>query len=99
VGLSIVTEVLVVATRARFCELIADFELPLSLVTSLALGPALPILLAAIVVVTVANEFIPHSSFISNAWNGSVVCLALACLALYLAGVFAPLMTLVRGLS
>ena len=98
-GLSFITAVLVVATRARFRDLIADFDLPLSFVTSFALSPAIPILLAVILIVTVANELIPHSSSISNAWNGIVVCLALGCLAIYLAGVFAPLMTILRGLS
>ena len=99
IGLAILVEGIIVGTRGRFAELISDLDIRLSPVTPFALGPVLPILLATAVALTVAKELNPRFRSIADAWNGSVVCLALACLALYLIGVFAPLMTLIKSLS
>jgi uncharacterized membrane protein len=99
IGLAICVATVIVATRSRFHQMYAEFEIPVSPVTSFALGPVFPIVLAVIVTVTVAKEWIPQFGSIANVWNGSVVCLALASLAVYVVGVFAPLMTMIESLS
>jgi hypothetical protein len=99
IGLAIFDTTVIVATRSRFHQLFAEFEIPESPVTSLALGPVFPIVLAVIVTVTVAKEWIPQFGSIANVWNRSVVCLALTSLVVYVLGVFAPLMKLIESLS
>src|SRR5688572_17993145 len=98
-GLAIFAAVIMVATRTRFRLMTAEFELPLSPMTSFVLGPVLPILLAVVVVATIPMEFIPQFRRIANLWNAGVFALASGCLGLYAVGVFLPLMTLIKGLS
>jgi hypothetical protein len=99
IGLASLVAAIVAASRGRFRELIAEFDIPLSMLTSFAVGPVLPVFLATIVVITVAKEFMPLRGSVVNLWNGCAICLAAAGLAIYLAGVFAPLLTLIKSLS
>jgi hypothetical protein len=99
VSATIGVTLLMVATRARFEQMISEFELPLSPVTSFALGPVLPIMLGFIGVVTIAKEFLRPLKPFANVWNGSVLCFAIGCLGIYTVGIFQPLMALVKGLS
>lgn len=50
-------------------------------------------------VLTCAKEFFGRSDAVANVWNGVVIGLVLACFAIYLAGVFAPLLHLLDALS
>jgi uncharacterized BrkB/YihY/UPF0761 family membrane protein len=98
-GLGVLVLALIVATRGRFQQLIADFEIPASLVTSVALSPVLPSILAVILAATAAKEWLPRFRSLADVWNGSVLCLALASAVVYVVGVFSPLMQLIEGLS
>jgi hypothetical protein len=90
---------LMISTRGRFRALLAELELPVSSLTSFALGPLLPILLVAVVALTVAKGFMPRLGPAANFWNGCAICLALAAIVVYLAAVFSPLMMLIESLS
>jgi hypothetical protein len=99
IGLAIFGAAVIFATGPRFRELLAEFELPLSILTLFVLGPVLPSLLALIATATLAKEFIPGLAPIANVWNGIVLCVAIGCLALYVAGLLIPLMSLLNALA
>jgi uncharacterized BrkB/YihY/UPF0761 family membrane protein len=99
IGLGVLVLALIVATRGRFQQLIAEFEIALPFVTLVALSPLLPAILAVIVAVTVAKECWPRRRSLADVWNGSVLCLALFSAAVYVVGIFSPLMKLIEGLS
>jgi hypothetical protein len=99
IGLLSFVAALMISTRGRFRELLAELEFPPSSLTSFALAPLSPILLGAVAALTVAKEFVPRLAPAANFWNGCAICLALAALAVYLAAVFAPLMMLIESLS
>jgi len=99
IGVGAFVAVLVVATRTRFRHMIDEFEISVSLWTSLSLSPVLPLVLVVISVVTFAKEWIPRIGTVANIWNLVVLCMALAALGVYLGGLFAPLLTLIDDLS
>jgi hypothetical protein len=86
-------------SRGQFGRLLVEFELPISPMTSWALGLVLPIVLALVVSATVAIELVAKRATTRNAWNATAICLALACLAAYIIGVALPLIQLIQGLS
>jgi len=89
----------VAVTRSRFVELFTEFEVDLPSLTLIVLNPAFPIGLAVLVALTIIKELIPSLGPIANVWNGGLILLTLVALALYLFGVFAPLMSLIEALS
>lgn len=99
VGFVIFAAALIAVTRPRFQEWIQGFEIPLSVITSIALAPGFPILLGLVAMMTLAKECIRPLSEIANGWNVIVIGLAIACLTLYLVGLCLPLFTILRGLS
>jgi hypothetical protein len=90
---------IIMVTRGRFEQLIAEFEIPASMVTSFALGPVLPAILALTAALTIAKECLERFKPIANVWNGSVVFVSIACLSIYAMGIFNPLMSLITSLS
>ncbi len=99
VGLTCLITGFVAGTRGRFAAMIADFDLKFPTLTTAVLSPVLPILLGALLALAVSRALLARTDASSNTWNAVIVCLALSCLAVYVAGVFLPLMQLMSALS
>lgn len=98
-GLGLVVVAFIGASRARFRHLIEEFEIAPPLLTSFALGAALPVLLGLLLVATAAKECVPGQARMKNLWHAIVIGVTLAFLAVYIAGVFSPVMMLIESLS
>lgn len=98
-SLAVFAEAAVLTTRARFAQFFADMEVESSPMTRIALGPAIPLFLAAVIVVMIANEVLASSSKKRDLGNAAVTFLAAACVAIYVVGTFAPLLSIIEGLS
>lgn len=99
IGLCIFVELFVLATRGRIGEIVTDFELELPPISVVAIGWILPILLAVLILVAIAKEFIPAPPQVVNRINGVIALIGLGCFAIYLFGTVMPLFSLVVGLS
>ncbi len=99
IGLCVVGLLAILATRARFMSLFDEMGIELSLISRLAIGPLLPLLLFVLAVSGIAKELIPVPRTIRNWWNFLLLLAGLIATATYVAGMFSPLMLLLEGLS
>jgi hypothetical protein len=99
IGLCALVELVVLATRHRFERIYRDFGLDLSSISGFAVGPALPLLLAIIIVTAAAKEFVPDLRRVANAWNVAVLLSAVVLFVLYVVGVFSAVESLIGDLS
>jgi hypothetical protein len=89
----------IVGTRVRMIRMIEEFEVQFSAATSFALSWVLPACLFLTLGITVAVELLVRQRTIQNAWNSIALGVALACIAVYVAGVALPLLELIKALS
>lgn len=99
IGVCVVAEVAIVASRHRFTRFIEEFELAVSLVTQFALGPVLPILLANVIVAAIVKELAPVSHLLRDRCNLFILVLGAGSIGTYVIGIFAPLVNLIDSLS
>jgi len=99
IGLCLVCESFMLATRGRLLEIAADFELELPFISMFAVSWVLPILLAAVTLLAVMIEFIPVRPHVADLCNAIIFVVALLVLSVYVVGIFSPLMSLMIGLS
>jgi len=99
IGLCVLVELLLLATRGRFEMLFTEFELDLSSVTQLAIGWILPTLLATVILMAIIKEFVLSHRQMRDRLNWIVLLAGASCLAVYLAGICGPMLTLVQALS
>jgi len=99
IGLCVLVEGAVVVSRQRFSRLIDEFEMNVSVITRFAIGPVLPTLLATLILVAVVKEFVSGFRRALDKCNFVILLVGAGCLAIYVFGVFAPLMSLIDSLS
>jgi hypothetical protein len=99
IGLCVFAAMAIVASRGKFSRMIDEFAIDVSVVTEFALGPLLPAMLVVISLATIAKEFVPAFRAGRDAGNFVVLLLGAIALAIYVVGIFSPLLTLIAGLS
>jgi hypothetical protein len=99
IGLCVLAEGAILVSRLRFSRLIDEFEMNVSVITRFAIGPVLPALLAIVILVAIGKEFVPGTRPALDACNLVILLVGAVCLAIYVVGVFAPLMSLIDSLS
>lgn len=70
-----------------------------SVVTQFAIGPILPLVLAVIIVAAIIKELVPAFRLWLDRCNLAILLLGVVSLGTYIAGVFAPLLSLIESLS
>lgn len=91
--------VAILATRQRFNHLFDDFALQRSRLTSLATGPFLPGVLGWFVGAAIVVDWLVPGTARQGRWNTVAFFGVVACLAVYVVGVFLPINELIRNLS
>lgn len=99
IGLCVTVELFVLSTRSNFGNIATDFEIELPVISTVALSWVLPTFLAAVILIAVIKEFIPALRQVADGCNGIILLIGLAGLAIYVAGVFMPLFSIITGLS
>lgn len=99
IGFCIVAEGAIVSSRHRFSRFIEEFEMDVSVVTQFAIGPILPLVLAVIIVAAIIKELVPAFRLWLDRCNLAILLLGVVSLGTYIAGVFAPLLSLIESLS
>lgn len=99
IGLVTFSTVAIATSRGEFQRLFAEFDLPLSALTSALLSPVFSLAMVVIAVLTIAKEFVPRANSIANIWNAVVIGVAITSLVMFMIAVFAPLTKLIESLS
>lgn len=99
IGLSVLAEGAILASRHRFVAIFEEFEMDIPVIARFAIGPVLPLLLGAVILTGSIKELIPALRPAVDKWNLAILLFGLGCLAIYVVSIFAPLMTLITGLS
>ena len=99
VGLCVLVEGAILVSRHVLSRAIDDFQVSVSVITRAALSPLFPMLLAIVVVAGICKEFVPGSRSASDKCNLVILLIGLSCLAIYVVGIFVPLMSLIGSLS
>ncbi len=99
IGFCVSATSVIFASSSRFSQMIEEFEVDVSVVTWFAVGPVLPVLFAIVVLAVVVKEFVPGLGAVRDWCNGFVLLFGACALATYLIGIFAPLMSLLDGLT
>ena len=92
-------EIIVVMVRGALLPISVDFDLHLSMVSKLAFGLWLPVMLACVIFATLAKQFVPRLSEIGNTWNLVAFWVAIAAAALSLVGGALAGVSLMQSLS
>ncbi len=99
IGFCVSATSVIFASSSRFSQMIEEFEVDVSVVTWFAVGPVLPVLFAIVVLAVVVKEFVPGLGAVRDWCNCFVLLFGASALATYLIGIFAPLMSLLEGLT
>jgi len=99
IGLCILVEGAILASRQRFSRFVDEFEIDVAVVTRFAIGPIFPALLAIVILAAIFKEFVPGLRPALDLCNLAILLIGAFCFAIYVVGVFAPLMSLLESLS
>lgn len=99
IGLCMFAAVAILATRTRFSQMLTEFGLEVSVITRFAIGPILPTFLAVVTLAAVAKEFVPPFRSSRDRCNVVVLLVGASAAAVYVVGIFEPLLSLIEGLS
>ena len=99
IGLCVLLEGAILASRQRFSRFVDEFEIDVAVVTRFAIGPIFPALLAAVIFSAIFKEFVPGLRPALDLCNLAILLIGAICFAIYVVGVFAPLMSLIEPLS
>lgn len=99
IGLCVLVEGAILASRQRFSRFVDEFEIDAAVVTRFVIGPIFPALLAAVIFSAIFKEFVPGLRPALDLCNLAILLIGATCFAIYVIGVFAPLMSLLEALS
>ena len=97
-GVALVGLALILASQSRLELIFEEFEMRQSALASFALSRFPPVVLVFVILTTVAAEFAANNARLKNRVHGVTLALSLLCIGAYAAGVFDPLLQLLRSL-
>ncbi|MBS0264243.1 MAG: hypothetical protein JSS02_20060 [Planctomycetes bacterium] len=98
-GIGVGVLLIIVGSRGRITELLANFEASLSVVSAFALGFILPTAVLLLFAMTLAVEFMAENPAVKNRWNAVAIGLGLTLFVIYVLGAGLPLLKLLEALS
>jgi hypothetical protein len=89
----------ILASQPRFRQILIEFDVDLTAISTLALSPALPGSLGLLLILTIVKEFVIGDRKFLFASNLAAIALGVLAIVVYIVGLVWPLLSLLEDLS